>query len=63
MNEEWISDKTRFAYDGLKAQRLLTPMCKSDRGKFEPCDWEEALVKVAKKVSIDKYLIINVFGN
>lgn len=53
MNEEWISDKTRFAYDGLKAQRLLTPMCKSDRGKLEPCDWEEALVKVAKKVLIE----------
>ena len=26
VNEEWISDKTRFAYDGLKRQRLTTPM-------------------------------------
>lgn len=59
MNEEWISDKTRFAYDGLKAQRLVTPMCKSDKGVLKPCDWEEALVKVAKQVKCR--LIINFF--
>ncbi len=28
VNEEWISDKTRFACDGLKRQRLTTPMLK-----------------------------------
>jgi NADH dehydrogenase/NADH:ubiquinone oxidoreductase subunit G len=28
VNEEWISDKTRFAYDGLKRQRLTHPMIK-----------------------------------
>jgi len=26
VNEEWLADKSRFAYDGLKRQRLLTPM-------------------------------------
>lgn len=50
VNEEWISDKTRFAYDGLTTQRLMTPMCKSDKGLLEPCDWEEALMKVAKQI-------------
>lgn len=50
VNEEWISDKTRFAYDGLKAQRLVTPMCKSKKGNLEACDWEEALVKVAQQI-------------
>lgn len=29
INEEWISDKTRFAYDGLKRQRLTLPMLKN----------------------------------
>ncbi|PRD29041.1 UNVERIFIED_CONTAM: NADH-ubiquinone oxidoreductase subunit [Trichonephila clavipes] len=52
VNEEWISDKTRFAYDGLKAQRLVTPMIKNSEGKLTPCDWQEALLKVAKKFNI-----------
>ncbi|GFU52041.1 NADH-ubiquinone oxidoreductase 75 kDa subunit, mitochondrial [Trichonephila clavipes] len=51
VNEEWISDKTRFAYDGLKAQRLVTPMIKNSEGKLTPCDWQEALLKVAKKIT------------
>ena len=36
INEEWISDKTRFAYDGLKTQRLTQPMIRKD-GKFSCC--------------------------
>uniref|UniRef100_A0A672IDX3 NADH-ubiquinone oxidoreductase 75 kDa subunit, mitochondrial n=1 Tax=Salarias fasciatus TaxID=181472 RepID=A0A672IDX3_SALFA len=32
VNEEWISDKTRFAYDGLKRQRLTQPMVKDESG-------------------------------
>lgn len=42
INEEWINDKTRFAYDGLKTQRLTTPLIRiGDR--FEPASWKEAL--------------------
>ncbi|CAL1271247.1 unnamed protein product [Larinioides sclopetarius] len=52
VNEEWISDKTRFAYDGLKAQRLITPMSKPKGGSLTACDWEEALLRVSKKVWI-----------
>ncbi|XP_055937287.1 NADH-ubiquinone oxidoreductase 75 kDa subunit, mitochondrial-like [Argiope bruennichi] len=51
VNEEWISDKTRFAYDGLKAQRLITPMSKPKGGSLAACDWEEALLKVSKKLT------------
>lgn len=51
VNEEWISDKTRFAYDGLKAQRLVTPMVKNIEGKLIACDWQDALLKVAKKIT------------
>ena len=31
VNEEWISDKARFQYDGLKRQRLDTPMVKKEK--------------------------------
>ena len=46
VNEEWISDKTRFAYDGLKRQRLTAPMVKVD-GVLTPTTWEHALNYVA----------------
>jgi NADH-quinone oxidoreductase subunit G len=42
INEEWISDKTRFAYDGLQNQRLDVPMIKVE-GKLQPTSWPEAL--------------------
>lgn len=32
VNEEWISDQTRFAIDGLKTQRLVCPMMKDQNG-------------------------------
>ncbi|XP_069009987.1 NADH-ubiquinone oxidoreductase 75 kDa subunit, mitochondrial-like [Embiotoca jacksoni] len=46
INEEWISDKTRFAYDGLKRQRLTQPMVKHESG-WVPTSWEDALTRVA----------------
>lgn len=49
INEEWISDKTRFSYDGLKRQRLTTPLVKDPRsGQLVATEWEDALVHVAK---------------
>lgn len=48
VNEEWISDKTRFACDGLKRQRLTAPMLKDSSGNLTPVSWEDALVAVAK---------------
>lgn len=41
VNEEWISDRTRFACDGLSSQRLDQPFRRID-GKLTPCSWEEA---------------------
>ncbi|WFW29826.1 MAG: NADH-quinone oxidoreductase subunit NuoG [Wolbachia endosymbiont of Menacanthus eurysternus] len=49
INEEWISDKTRFAYDGLKVQRLDKPYIKKD-GKLIPVDWNRALTAAAEKL-------------
>ena len=49
VNEEWISDKTRFAYDGLKRQRLDRPYVRKN-GKLQPATWAEAFAAVAAKV-------------
>ncbi|WP_417741670.1 NADH-quinone oxidoreductase subunit NuoG [Salipiger sp.] len=47
VNEEWISDKTRFVWDGLRRQRLDKPYIR-DNGKLRPATWPEALSKVAE---------------
>ena len=49
VNEEWISDKTRYACDGLKRQRLDTPYVRRN-GKLQPASWEEALLAVADRM-------------
>ena len=49
INEEWISDKTRYACDGLKNQRLDTPFVKIN-GKFEKITWKEAYDILTKKI-------------
>ncbi|MCY4236837.1 MAG: NADH-quinone oxidoreductase subunit NuoG [Rhodospirillaceae bacterium] len=48
INEEWISDKTRFACDGLRRQRLDRPYVRRD-GKLEPASWDEAFQAIANK--------------
>ncbi len=49
INEEWISDKTRYAIDGLKRQRLDRPYIR-ENGKLRPAEWTEALAVVAAKL-------------
>jgi NADH-quinone oxidoreductase subunit G len=46
VNEEWISDKTRFIWDGLRRQRLDTPYIR-ENGKLRPASWPEALSSAA----------------
>jgi NADH-quinone oxidoreductase subunit G len=46
VNEEWISDKTRFIWDGLRRQRLDTPYIR-ENGKLRKADWPEALATAA----------------
>ncbi|KAJ6959748.1 NADH dehydrogenase [ubiquinone] iron-sulfur protein 1, mitochondrial [Populus alba] len=48
INEEWISDKTRFCYDGLKRQRLNDPMIRGTDGHFKVVSWHDALAVVAE---------------
>jgi NADH-quinone oxidoreductase subunit G len=49
INEEWISDKTRYACDGLSRQRLDRPMIRVD-GRLRPATWPEAFETVAAKI-------------
>ncbi len=50
VNEEWISDKTRFACDGLRLQRLDRPLVRRD-GRLEPASWDEAFSAVAARAT------------
>ncbi|MCR9114268.1 MAG: NADH-quinone oxidoreductase subunit NuoG, partial [Rhodobacteraceae bacterium] len=50
VNEEWISDKTRFVWDGLRRQRLDRPYIR-ENGKLRPATWGEALAKAAGAIS------------
>ncbi|KIX18667.1 NADH-quinone oxidoreductase subunit NuoG [Paracoccus sp. 228] len=47
VNEEWISDKTRFVWDGLRRQRLDTPYLR-ENGRLRPATWPEALTAAAR---------------
>ena len=51
INEEWIDDRTRFAYDGLRRQRLVTPMIRGADGLLKACDWDDALYAIGDRVS------------
>ena len=49
INEEWISDKTRYACDGLLNQRLDTPYIKYNN-KFEKANWDEVYKIIKSKI-------------
>tara|TARA_Y100000590_G_scaffold362707_1_gene420002 strand:- start:1337 stop:3379 length:2043 start_codon:yes stop_codon:yes gene_type:complete len=49
INEEWISDKTRYACDGLLKQRLDTPYVR-ENGKLKKTSWDEALKLLMTKL-------------
>ena len=49
VNEEWISDKTRFVWDGLRRQRLDTPYVR-ENGRLRKAGWGEALALAAAAV-------------
>ena len=50
INEEWISDKTRYACDGLKNQRLDDPFIKKN-DEFQKVSWEEAYKLLRQKIN------------
>jgi len=50
VNEEWISDKTRFVWDGLRTQRLDRPYVRR-RGRLQPASWSEAFAAIRDAVA------------
>jgi NADH-quinone oxidoreductase subunit G len=63
INEEWISDKTRYACDGLLNQRLDTPYIKY-KGKFEKASWNEVFNIIKSKFkNVDKDKICGMSGD
>lgn len=62
INEEWINDRTRFAYDGLTKNRLDQPYIRNDKtGKLNAASWDEALKFIANKLSTFKKDNISAF--
>ena len=53
INQEWISDKTRFCYDGLNSQRLDKPFIRGKNNKLKPSNWENALNDVMENLKIN----------
>ena len=49
INEEWISDKTRHVWDGLRTQRLDRPYVRRN-GKLVSADWDEAFAAIAERL-------------
>jgi len=63
INEEWISDKTRYACDGLLNQRLDTPYIKFN-GKFVKATWKEVFNIIKSKFkNTDKEKICGISGD
>jgi NADH-quinone oxidoreductase subunit G len=50
INEEWISDKTRHVWDGLRTQRLDRPYVRRN-GKLAPASWDEAFRVIAERLN------------
>ena len=53
INEEWLSDKARFSYDGLKVQRIDTPYIRQN-GKLIEASWDEAISKIVENIGYIK---------
>jgi len=57
VNEEWLSDKGRFIWDGLRSQRLDQPYVRKS-GKLKPATWDQAFAAIAKAVKGKKVAAI-----
>lgn len=64
VNEEWISDKTRFAYDALKYQRLDQPFVRGKNGRLVSATWEKAFEHILSHIqNIDGTQIAALVGD
>ncbi len=51
INQEWIGDKTRFAYDGLRKQRLDKPYVRQKDGKLISVSWDTAFERIREEIA------------
>lgn len=52
VNEEWLSDKSRYSYDGLKRQRLEVPLRRNpESGGYDEMNWDDALTEIAQRMN------------
>ena len=51
INEEWLSDKSRFIWDGLSKQRLDVPYVRNEEGILKASSWNEAFKVIVRKVN------------
>ncbi len=62
INEEWITDKVRFSYDGLKKQRLSSPFMKNRNDFLEKCNWSQIFSVIVPKIQESESSIAIVSG-
>ena len=58
INEQWISDKTRFAYDSLYKWRFVNPMIKA-QNKFVDSNWKNAINIYLEKLNEGELILFN----
>ncbi len=61
INEEWLSDRSRFSCDGLSVQRIDKPYIKKN-GTFTPSSWSDAIELVAEKLSLSGEKVCAIAG-
>ncbi len=63
VNEEWASDKTRHAVDGLMHGRLDKPYIRNTKGKLEAADWAQAFAAIADVAKVATYRTVVIAGD
>lgn len=51
VNEEWIHDRSRHAFDGLKRQRLSKPLIRNEQGEFQEVLWQDAMQAISREIN------------
>lgn len=51
VNEDWISDKTRHGWEGVKRQRLNSPYARSSEGEIHKWTWEKSINMIVQKIN------------
>ncbi len=52
VNEEWIDDKQRFVWDGLRRQRLDRPYVRNSEGRLVPASWADAFAAISRRMRV-----------